>query len=195
MMETTELNPIWITGAGGLIGHCLAQSAQTYVPHSTVVGLTRADLDLTDASAVRAEFSRRRPRLIIHCAGLTRGDECEANPRLARRLNVETTALLAGLAEQIPFLFFSTDLVFDGRTGHYDETAPVNPLSVYAETKVAAERTVLANPRHSVVRTSLNGGNSPSGNRAFNEQFRHAWREGRVSTCLRMNSAAPSRPK
>jgi dTDP-4-dehydrorhamnose reductase len=34
---------------------------------------------------------------------------------------------------------FSSDLVFDGRQGNYDESAPPNPLSVYAETKVAAE--------------------------------------------------------
>jgi len=39
---------------------------------------------------------------------------------------------LAELAADIPLVFLSTDLVFDGRTGNYDEAAPVNPLSVYA---------------------------------------------------------------
>ncbi|MFO1476921.1 MAG: sugar nucleotide-binding protein [Verrucomicrobiota bacterium] len=60
------------------------------------------------------------------------------------------------------------------KTGNYDESSPVNPLSVYAETKLAAERVVLANPRHTVVRTSLNAGVSPTGDRAFNEQMRRA---------------------
>ena len=45
-------------------------------------------------------------------------------------------------------------------------------LSVYAKTKVEAERVVLANPKHSVLRTSLNFGTSPTGDRAFNEQMR-----------------------
>jgi len=179
-MPAAESNSIWITGAGGLIGHCLKQSAPAYHPGARIVGLTRAQLDLADASAVRREFALQQPHLIIHCAGLTKGDDCEANPGLARRLNVEATALLASLAEKIPFVFFSTDLVFDGKIGHYEESAAVCPLGVYAETKAEAERTVLANPRHMVVRTSLNGGTSPTGVRAFNEQMRLAWREGRT---------------
>ena len=55
---------------------------------------------------------------------------------------------------------------------------PVNPLGVYAETKVEAEQIVLANPRHTVVRTSLNGGVSPKRNRGIDEQARIAWTNG-----------------
>ncbi len=84
------------------------------------------------------------------------------------------------MAADIPLFFLSSDLVFDGRTGNYDETAPVNPLSVYAETKVAAEQIILANPRHTVIRTSLNGGASPTGDRGFNEQMRRAWQAGQT---------------
>ena len=172
--------PIWITGTGGLIGHCLAQTAAAFWPGTPVVGSRRAELDLTDASAVRQEFRRLRPRLVIHCAALTKPAECEADPGLARRLNVEATATLANLSEEVPLVFFSTDVVFDGRTGGYDESSAVNPLNLYGESKVAAERIVLANPRHTVIRTSLNGGVSPSGERAFNEQIRCAWQQGRV---------------
>jgi len=89
-------------------------------------------------------------------------------------VNVEATKFLAELAAEIPFVFFSTDLVFDGRKGDYTETDVLNPLHIYGETKVAAEEMILKNPRHLVVRTSLNYGQSLSGNRAFNEQFRHS---------------------
>ena len=94
-------------------------------------------------------------------------------------MNVEVTKLLAELAADIPFVFFSTDLVFDGRKGNYVETDALNPLHVYGETKAAAEQIVLKNPRHIVVRTSLNGGVSRAGNRGFNEQLRLAWQAGR----------------
>jgi dTDP-4-dehydrorhamnose reductase len=144
------------------------------------VGLTRAQLDLADLAAVRSEFRRQRPRLVIHCAAMSQSPECQANPQLAHRLNVEVTALLAELAADTPFVFLSSDLVFDGKAGNYDETAPVNPLSVYAETKALAERVVLANPGHTVIRTSLNGGTSSGGRRAFNEQMRRAWEGGRA---------------
>ena len=89
-------------------------------------------------------------------------------------MNVEATQFLAELAAEIPFVFFSTDVIFDGRKGNYTETDAPNPLHVYGETKVAAEQIVLKNPRHLVVRTSINGGASPSGNRAFNEQLRRS---------------------
>jgi dTDP-4-dehydrorhamnose reductase len=174
------LSTIWITGAAGLIGNYLVQRAPQLTPGTKVVGLTRALLDLSDFSTTRAEFRRQQPRLIVHCAALSQSPACQADPALAYKVNVEATALLAELAADIPFVFLSTDLVFDGKLGNYAETAPVNPLSVYAETKAAAERLVLSSPRHTVVRLSLNGGISPSGERGFNEQMRRAWQAGQT---------------
>lgn len=174
------MKTVWITGAGGLIGSYLVRTAPHFVSDARVVALTRERLDLTDSPAVEVEFRRQNPQLVIHCAALSRSPECEANPELARRLNVEVTAQLAQVAAEIAFVFLSTDLVFDGRAGHYEESAATNPLGVYAETKVAAEQIVLANPRHTVIRTSLNGGTSPTGDRGFNEQMRRAWRAGRT---------------
>lgn len=170
----------WITGAGGLIGNYLVQTAPQFAPRWSAQGLTRASLDLLDVDAVRQTFSQQRPKLVLHCAAMSRSPDCQANPQLARRINVDATAVLAELARDIPFVFFSSDLVFDGRAGNYDEAATVNPLSVYAETKVAAENIVLANPRHTVIRTSLNGGTSSTGDRGFNEQMRQAWQAGQT---------------
>ena len=171
---------VWITGAAGLIGNYLVGTASQFAQEFKVVGLTRGDLDLTHFTAVRAAFMKERPRLIIHCAALSRSPACQENPSLARKLNVEATACLAELAAAIPFVFFSSDLVFDGQQGNYDESARPNPLSVYAETKVAAEQVVLANPNHTVVRISLNGGTSPTGDRGFNEEMRRAWQAGKT---------------
>jgi dTDP-4-dehydrorhamnose reductase len=171
-----------VTGAGGLIGHALMTTAPVCVPGWDVHGLTRQRLDLTDTTALQALFRELRPRLIIHCAALSKSEPCEQNPALARALNVAVTVHLAELAREMPFIFLSTDLVFDGRAGHYDEAARINPLSVYGKTKAEAERIVLANPRHTVVRTSLNGGTSPTGDRGFNEELRRAWQAGRALT-------------
>lgn len=171
---------VWITGSGGLIGSYLLKTAPLYAPGWQVYGSTRADLDLTDFAEVRDAFRKLRPGLLIHCAGLSKSTACETNPSLAHTLNVDVTARLAELAGAIPFIFFSTDLVFDGCRGNYDESSPVNPLSVYAKTKAAAERIVLKNAGHTVIRTSLNGGVSPTGDRGFNEEIRRAWQAGRT---------------
>jgi dTDP-4-dehydrorhamnose reductase len=163
-----------------LIGSCLLQSARQFASGWSVVAPGRTELDLTDLSGVRAFFAAHRPKLLIHCAALSRSPACQENPRLARTLNVEVTARLAEAAADIPFIFYSSDLVFDGKKGNYNETDLTNPLSVYAETKVEAERIVLANPLHTVIRISLNGGTSPTGDRGFNEQMRRAWEAGQV---------------
>lgn len=168
----------WVTGAGGLIGSHIVRAA----PHNwSVCPATHAKLDMTNFAAVRSEFERDRPQLVIHCAALSSIAVCKANPERARATNCEATKYLAELAAGIPLLFFSTDLVFDGRQGNYVEGDAVNPLSFYAETKVTAEQMVLANPRHTVIRTALTSGTSPRGDRSFDEQLRIAWQRGDVT--------------
>ena len=164
----------WITGANGLIGNYLVQSASQQAPRWRVRGLTRADFDLLDFAAVEREFRRDRPQLVIHCAAITQVADAHKNPDLARRVNVNITQFLAELAGDAAFIFFSTDLVFDGRKGNYAESDAPNPVHVYGETKAVAEQAVLKNPRHLVIRTSINGGVSQAANRAFNEQLRRS---------------------
>jgi dTDP-4-dehydrorhamnose reductase len=172
----------WITGANGLIGNYFVQTAPKFAPRWRVRALTRADFDLLDLAAVERDFAKDKPRLVIHCAALSTLTAAHRDPALARRVNVDVTAQLAGLAADIPFIFFSSDLVFDGRKGDYVETDATNPIHVYGETKAAAEQIVLKNPRHTVVRTSLNAGGSRAGNRGFNENLRQAWQAGRSAT-------------
>jgi dTDP-4-dehydrorhamnose reductase len=170
----------WVTGANGLIGSHLVHLAKSCAAGWHVTPVVRADFDLRDSRAVVNAFQKARPKLIIHCAALSRSPECQANPKLAHELNVEVTKFLADLATDISFIFFSTDLIFDGQKGDYVETDKPNPLSVYAETKVLAERHVLRNPHHTVIRTSLNAGPSLQGDRGMDEQMLAALREGKT---------------
>lgn len=146
------------------------------------MGLVRSQLELTDGAAVRGRFERERPKIVIHSAALSRSPACQADPAAARRANVEVTRTLTELAGDAYLVFLSTDLVFDGRSGgrRYREEDSVNPLSVYAETKVEAEAVVRRHPRHLIIRTSLNYGHTPAADRSFNEEMVLAWRVGRV---------------
>ena len=176
--------PVWVTGAGGLIGNACVEVAAASGSIRRVRPLTRAVVDLTDFRAVERLFERERPAGVIHCAARSRSPACQADPAGARLQNVEVTRRLAEWAVEIPMVFLSTDLAFDGRrdgsAGGYREDDAVNPLSVYAETKVEAETWVRRNPRHAIVRTSLNFGRSPAGPGAFNEELAAAWRAGRT---------------
>jgi dTDP-4-dehydrorhamnose reductase len=171
-----------ITGAAGLIGHYLINTAPRWAPQWDVRGITRQDVELTDVSSVRRFWHDLHPQLVIHCAAQSRIGPCQQDPTLARRINVQATALLAELAADIPFLFLSSDQVFDGAKGWYAEADPVNPLNVYGETKVEAERIVLRNPRHSVIRVALNAGISPTGDRSFVEDMRNSVKAGTMLT-------------
>jgi len=172
------MKPAWITGANGLIGNYLVRTARQFGSQWQVRALTRTQFDLLDFAGVKREFKSDQPKLIIHCAAVSTSAEAQRDPSLARRVNEEATKFLAELAGEIQFIFFSTDLVFDGRKGNYHEADAPNPLHLYGETKAEAEKIVLQNPRHAVVRTSLNGGISLSGNRGFNEQLWQALQSG-----------------
>ena len=164
----------WITGAGGLIGSQVTRAAP---PEWQPRAIVRSELELIDSEAVRKAFQRDRPQLVIHCAAMSRTLDCERDPRAAWSNNFEVTRTLTELSAEIPLLSFSSDLVFDGLKGNYTEADTPNPISVYAESKLAAERVVLANPRHSVLRTSLNAGRTRGGT-AFNEQWLGTLRRG-----------------
>ncbi|HMZ56825.1 MAG TPA: sugar nucleotide-binding protein, partial [Nitrospira sp.] len=102
-----------ITGAAGLIGGYLARSAPRWVPGWEVRGVTRAEVDLTDRAQVQRLWNHHRPNLVLHCAALSRTGLCEQDPAQARRINVDATRFLADLARDVPFVFLSTDQVFD----------------------------------------------------------------------------------
>lgn len=173
---------VWITGAGGLIGHALCQPSSHIGKPCRLIPLHRSDLDLLDLGQVEKRLEREKPSNVIHCAALSKNPACTANPQLAHQVNVTATRLLADwcAAAGAQLVFLSTDLVFDGRKGDYTELDDVNPLSVYAETKALAEEVVLDHSQHLVLRLSLNGGRSPTGDRGFNEDLRLAWERGKT---------------
>lgn len=176
-VEVGEPTPIvWVTGAGGLIGSYIMALAPRVAADWQVEGITRARLDLADHAAVARVWRQAPPSIVIHCAAMSKAAACEADPAAARTINVEATANLAELARDIPFIFLSTDHVFDGRKGAYVESDPVNPLTWYGRTKADAERRVGANPRHTIVRTSLNAGLSSTGDRSFLEETVSLWK-------------------
>ena len=171
---------ILVTGASGLLGLNLALEA---APEHQVLGLTHShplaapfetrQLDLMDADACAALLDEFQPEWLIHCAALANLEACEQQPAWAARLNAGLPGALAAAAHSrgIRFLHISTDAVFDGEQGSYSEEDAPNPLSIYAETKLAGEQAVsMANPDALIVRTVFYGW-SLSGRRSLAELF------------------------
>jgi len=171
-----------ITGAAGLIGQYLVKTASRWAPDWKVTGLSRADLELTETLNVDARIHALKPDLLIHCAALSRTKACEQDPEQARRINVETTAHLAQLSEDIPFIFLSSGEVFEGKAGWYGETDEPNPINVYGRTKLEAEQAVLEHSGHTVVRIVLTAGTSETGDRSFVEDMCRTAKSGKDVT-------------
>lgn len=147
---------ILITGSNGLLGQKIVKRCLKHaIPFlATSKGENRnpdcpeehyVSLDICDELAITACFEKFQPTAIIHTAALTNVDYCEAHPEKCHQVNVLATGYLWEAAKQISahFELLSTDFVFDGENGPYSETDTVNPLSVYARSKVAAENLLL----------------------------------------------------
>jgi len=103
----------------------------------------------TDPTGIADRVLTRRPAVIVNAAALASPAACEADPGLARRLNVELPAALAESDDRL--IHLSTDQVFDGSRGNYAETDDPKPTAVYGESKLAGEREVLGRSGNSVV--------------------------------------------
>jgi dTDP-4-dehydrorhamnose reductase len=115
------------------------------------VGLSRTDLDVTAAAAVREALAGAT---VINCAANTDVDGAEADPTAAQAINVEGARNVAEAAARA--IYISSDYVFDGtKPAPYVESDPVNPISRYGRTKLEGERaTLTASPHSLVVRTA-----------------------------------------
>ncbi len=119
---------------------------------------TREQVDLAHPEAAMKQLSRYEFDTLINCAAMARPDDCEDEPALAFRINAESPILMASLAASrgARLVQISTDFVFSGDNPEpLTEEAPANPISVYGESKRAAEIGVLeANPEALVGRVS-----------------------------------------
>ena len=116
-----------------------------------------ADADLGDGRSVEAALRDFRAEAVLHAGAMTDVDGCEREPEAAWRVNVGGTEQVARAcrARGARLVAISTDYVFDGRDGPYDEQAVPNPQGVYARTKrVAEEAALLLAPDCAVARVS-----------------------------------------
>jgi dTDP-4-dehydrorhamnose reductase len=102
-------------------------------------------LDITNQDEVFQRITKLRPEILIHGAAMTHVDECELNQEACYIVNVKATEYLLRAAEEIKahFIFVSTDFIFSGEDGPYDEEAQPDPVNYYGETKLEAERLVM----------------------------------------------------
>ncbi len=164
---------ILITGSNGLLGQKLVEliiKDPNYALIATARGANRLPknikgyiyeaMDVTNREETLSKIQQLKPDYIIHTAAMTNVDQCETDRDACWELNVRATETLveASRVNNVFLLHVSTDFIFDGENGPYDEEAEANPISFYGVSKLAAERMVFKSAnliRWAVARTVL----------------------------------------
>ena len=163
---------LFITGASGLIGSTfLEMYSDKYEIYAIyfrnkplLKGVQYFELNLLNTKELNSLIDRIKPDVILHLAALSSVSYCEQHPAMAHHINVYVTAKLDELSMKmnIPIIFTSSDLVFNGNNAPYDESDFTYPLSQYALQKETSENIILEkNPKAIIARMPLLFGIGP----------------------------------
>ncbi len=138
---------ILVLGGTGLVGSHVVRAAQA-AGHE-VIAPGHEEVDLGDGAAIERAVAASRADVIINAAAFTAVDAAEDAPEAVRASNVTGPVALAEAARRQGhgawLVHYSTDFVFgDGAPGERDESEPVSPVGVYAQSKAEGERALLA---------------------------------------------------
>jgi dTDP-4-dehydrorhamnose reductase len=157
---------VLVTGGSGLLGSELRpRMPQARFPAS-------GEFDVTNYAQMSADLDRCPAEVILHAAAFTSPPRCDQDPGRAVSVNIVGTANLVRLCLErgIRLVYISTDYVFDGERGHYQEDDPVNPVNKYAWSKLGGECAVRLLDNSLIIRTSF-GPNTVPFPKAFIDQW------------------------
>ena len=185
---------VLITGGTGLLAlnwACAVRESWdvvlgTHQHTAALEGTSSIRLQLDDPAAIERQIAEIRPDLIVHTAGLTNVDGCEADPGLARTANATLAKNTARAAanRSVRLIHISTDHLFAGDQPLYREEAAPEPLNEYARSKLLAEQSVLdAFPEAIVLRTNFFGW-GPARRQSFSDWIIYALRAGNRLTAF-----------
>lgn len=160
---------VLITGSNGLLGQkivkLILEKGQDELI-ATARGVNRLpypesnyrfdQMDITDQSQVDKVIDKYSPDVVIHTAAMTNVDQCETDREDCWKQNVDAVEYLITACERTKsfLLHLSTDFIFDGEDGPYDEEAAANPISYYGDSKLAAEKLLLnSSIKYAIART------------------------------------------
>ena len=151
------MKKILVTGANGLLGQKIIYGYKNNPEVQLIAtgrgpcrmddkeGYVYEEMNISDKASVLAVLEKHAPDVIINSAAMTNVDECETNKAGCDEANVTAVKILASACEElnIHLIQLSTDFIFDGKNGPYDEEAEADPLSYYGWSKLEAEKKVI----------------------------------------------------
>lgn len=157
---------ILVTGSNGLLGQAITAIFRRESDHelfltsfeenSYIEGNQYQTLDITKKDEVKKLVGSFAPDLIINCAAFTNVDKCETERELSWKINVDgvKNLIIAARRSNSRIIHFSTDYIFDGKSGPYSEDSIPSPISFYGREKLASENALVTSDiRYTIIRT------------------------------------------
>ena len=170
---------ILITGSSGFLGKNLYERLKR---QNKIVGVDKNKseftdylIDLADTKETEGLIKIVTPDIIIHTAALSNVDYCETHREEAYNANIQVTKnLIDGLENQkAKFIFISSDYVYDGIRGNFNEESKPNPLNYYGKTKLEAEEIVKRYKNYLIIRPTVMFGWDEGGKNFFMQLFQN----------------------
>lgn len=165
----TEKKKILVTGANGLLGQKVTEIFKHESNHELILtdlkenaedpkGFDYFPMDITRKEDVKEAVKKFQPDIVINTAAYTNVDGCETERELSWKVNVDAVKnfIIASRINNSKIIHISTDYVFDGKTGNYDENSKPRPLSYYGKSKLASENALITSGiTYAIVRTMI----------------------------------------
>ncbi|MBT8379228.1 MAG: SDR family oxidoreductase [Ignavibacteria bacterium] len=159
---------ILLTGANGMLGQRTAELylardkiellAASIEDNSITKGIDYVSCDIANREQMKKIIYDFCPDFIINAAAFTNVDLSETSREDAWKTNVKAVEYLTEAARVIDahLIHVSSDYIFDGKEGPYDENATPNPIGYYGRTKLASENVLkIGGVIHTIVRTNV----------------------------------------
>ncbi len=151
-----EEGKILVTGSNGLLGQAVSSIFTRESDFSLMltsvedesyldINAEYRSLDITNKENIKSLVREFKPDVIINCAAFTDVDKCETERELCWRLNVDAVKnlIIASRINNSKIIHISSDYIFDGKNGPYDELQKPNPISFYGRSKLASENALM----------------------------------------------------
>tara|TARA_B100000029_G_scaffold43584_1_gene40367 strand:+ start:9593 stop:10465 length:873 start_codon:yes stop_codon:yes gene_type:complete len=152
-----------VTGSSGLVGQQVSKDLS--MSYEVVSCYNKAEpeygepvkMDLQNPDEISNVLTQTNPDVILHLGGMTDVELCEKEKTSAFKINSEATEIIAKESANLGsfLVYVSTDYVFDGNAGMYNENDEPNPLGFYAKSKLDGEKHVQKySPKYCIARIS-----------------------------------------
>ena len=139
-----------VTGSAGLIGRQVVKDLSETHEVFSCYNKSKPEhgniikMDLLNHEMISNVMSEKKPDVVIHLGAMTAVDLCDTQQDNALKINSQATEILAKECSKINsfMVYVSTDYVFDGNSGMYEENDATNPLGFYGKSKLLGEKSI-----------------------------------------------------